>query len=198
MTFNPPLILASNSPRRREILEMLELEFEQESSPFEEPVFDFEGGDPQEFIEEVAYNKGFFLFRTIEESCQVLSADTIGLIDGKVLEKPTDKEHAKQMLQQLSGKTHQVLTSVCLFHSEKELRQKTVTTDVTFRELSPEEIDWYLSKNTYQDKAAAYAIQEHASVFVEKVEGDYFNIVGLPIKTIWQWFLDDGLLKKSQ
>jgi septum formation protein len=194
---NPPCILASQSPRRKELLEMLGLQFEQVSSPYEEPLFDTQLKDPETFVQMLAYEKGKAVLELQSSPAIILSADTIGLLEGEVLEKPKDRSHAKEMLQALSGKTHQVLTAVCLFHPEKEVRQEVVSTEVTFRKLSEAEIDWYLDLNSYQDKAAAYAIQEEAAVFVDRIEGDYFTIVGLPIKTVWGWLLEEGILPKN-
>lgn len=177
-----PLVLASTSPRRSEILRMAGYMFEVIPSQFEEPGHSEGQSDPIFYAQEMALEKGKEVFERLEKERVVLSADTVGLVDGEVLEKPKDREDAARMLRSLSGKTHVVITAFAIFFPEKRepICQK-IETKVTFKQLSEDEIDSYLNHEEYLDKAAAYAIQGLASVFVEKVEGDYFNVVGLPI-----------------
>jgi septum formation protein len=187
------LILASASPRRKDILEMVGLDFEVIPSLYVEPSHSDHLVEAALFAQDVALGKGQEVFDRYENKHLVLSADTIGLIDDIVLEKPIDREDAKRMLKLMSGKTHAVLTAVALFIPGKaEPLLKTVTTQVSFRDLSGEEIEIYLDQEEYSDKAAAYAIQGKAAVFVERIEGEYFNVVGLPIVTVWE------MLKESQ
>ena len=179
------LILASSSPRRKEILAMAGFEFEIIPSTYQEPLHSDRLCDPREFARELALGKGKEVFERTGKTRWVLSADTVGIIGHEVLEKPLDRADAKRMLQALSGKEHIVLTVVALFspdHDDPLVEE--VTTKVLFSELEEKEIERYLDHDEYQDKAAAYAIQGRASVFVEKIEGDYFNVVGLPISTV--------------
>lgn len=193
LSLQQKLLLASASPRRKDILEMVGLKFEVVPSLYQEPSHSDHLVDPALFVQEVALGKGQEVFDRFEQQHLVLSADTIGLIGETVLEKPKDRADAKRMLQLMSGKTHQVLTGVALFSPEKpEPLIKVVTTQVTFRSLEDQEIESYLDTAEYSDKAAAYAIQGEAAVFVEKITGDFFNVVGLPVSTVWQ------MLKESQ
>ncbi|MDP2691319.1 MAG: nucleoside triphosphate pyrophosphatase [bacterium] len=182
-----PLILASRSPRRKEILEKAGLDFTVIPSDYEEPRHSDHLSDPKAFVEEIALQKGKEVFERMGKKCLVLSADTIGVIEDTVLEKPRDREDAKRMLKLMSGRKHVVLTAIALFapHEENPV-QETVSTEVFFRALEEGEIEHYLDVAEYQDKAAAYAIQGEAAIFVEKIIGDYLNIVGLPLVTVWK------------
>lgn len=114
----------------------------------------------------------------------VLGCDTIVVVDGQVLGKPRDDDDARDMLRMLSGRTHQVMSGVALQCGSEEFSvSATVVTDVTFRELSDADIDWYLRMDQHRDKAGAYGIQEAAMVFVTRVCGCYYNVVGLPVTT---------------
>jgi len=180
-----PLILASASPRRTEILSQAGIHHEVMPSPYVEPAHSEELKEPQVFAEEVALGKAMALKESHPQKV-ILGADTIGIIDGHVLEKPKDREDAKRMLEMMSGKTHQVLTSFAICVPDTPVHVESVITDVTFKPLSEEEIEHYLDVADYADKAAAYAIQEEASLFVEHIEGEYFNVVGLPICRVAQ------------
>lgn len=175
-----PLILASASPRRTEILTQAGVQHEVIPSPYLEPAHSDELKDPQVFAEEVALGKAMALKESHPQKI-ILGADTIGIIEGHVLEKPKDREDAKRMLKLMSGKTHQVLTSFAICVPDKPLHVESVITNVSFKALTEEEIEHYLDVADYADKAAAYAIQEEASLFVKHIEGEYFNVVGLPI-----------------
>lgn len=188
-----PLILASSSPRRKEILEMVGLQFTVIPSTYEEPEHSDHLTAPEVFAEEVTLGKGQEVFERTSRSSFVLSADTLGIIGDQVLEKPKDRDDAHRMLELMSGKQHTVLTVVALFSPENSEPQiEHIKTAVHFRELSREEIHTYLDQEEYLDKAAAYAIQGRASIFVKKIVGDYFNVVGLPISTVW------SMLQKAQ
>lgn len=119
----------------------------------------------------------------------VLGADTTVVIDGGVLEKPADKDDARRMLRKLSGRTHEVLTGVCLKGKDFEDVQ-VETTEVRFARLSDEEIEEYVASGEPMDKAGAYGIQGMASRFSERIDGDYFNIVGLPIPRVYRMLKD--------
>lgn len=179
------LILASNSPRRRELLGGLGLDFEvrvlqgiDESYPA-----DLREGDIPLFISRA---KAQAYLSTLSEDELLITADTIVWLDGEVLEKPKDEADACRMLRELSGKTHQVFTGVCLTTKEKQVAF-SCRTDVTFARLDEEEIQHYV--NTYRplDKAGAYGVQEWIGyIGVERVEGSYFNVVGLPVQRLYQ------------
>jgi len=148
--------------------------------------------DPQSFAEELAFEKGKEVYGRLQNEALVLAADTIGVIGHQVLEKPKDRDDARRTLKELSGKQHTVITSIALFAPNTQPQLESVSTKVSFYPLSDEDIEGYLQTEEYQDKAAAYAIQGRAAVFVEKIMGDYWNVVGLPISTVWK------LLKQYQ
>ena len=170
------IILASNSPRRRELLAGLDLDFEvkvlpdiDESYPDNLPAAEVAGYISRE--KAVPYRA------LIGEGDLVITADTVVIVGDEVLGKPKDAEDARRMLQLISGKTHQVITGVCLLTTDKE-HAFSVTTDVTFKQLSEDEI-------TY--KAGAYGIQEWIGyVGVTSIDGSYFNVMGLPVQRLWE------------
>jgi septum formation protein len=172
------LILGSKSPRRQELLRSMGLEFEirtkdtDESYPSELPV--------NEIAAYLARKKAHELLNTLSPGEFILCADTIVALENQILGKPTDKNEATNMLKMLSGKKHEVITGVCLLSLEKE-RVFTVSTRVTFSELSPELINYYIENYQPFDKAGGYGIQEWIGyVAVSRIEGSYFNVVGLP------------------
>lgn len=175
------LILASSSPRRKELLENLHLTFEVFSCNVDES-FD-PALTPEEIVMELSSRKA----RAVREqklSSFIIGSDTVVVLDGTVLGKPKDKAEALSMLQSLSGKTHAVYTGVAIITPEKEI-QFYVKTEVVFWELSDEEIEAYIHTGEPFDKAGAYGIQGFGSVFVKEIHGDYFAVVGLPVsKTI--------------
>lgn len=182
-----PLVLASASPRRKEILEMVGLSFEVIPSTYQEPLHSEHLAAPEAFTQELAREKGREVFERIGKTKLVLAADTVGIIESQVLEKPKDRADAKRMLQLLSGRVHRVLTALALYSpARQDPILHSIETKVAFVHLDEEMIEKYLDGDEYADKAAAYAIQGKASVFVEKIEGDYFNVVGLPIATVWK------------
>lgn len=179
------LILASNSPRRRELLAGLGLGFEvrvlpgiDESHPAE-----LSEGDIPLYISRA---KAEAYLPSLAADELLITADTIVWLDGQVLEKPHDETDAKRMLQQLSGKTHQVFTGVCLTTTEKQVAF-SCRTDVTFCTLTDDEIQHYVSHYRPLDKAGAYGVQEWIGyVGVERIEGSFFNVVGLPVQRLYQ------------
>ena len=163
----PPLILASRSPQRRAILEQLGI-------PFDVVVPDYEerGDDPVEH----AVGKA----RSVEGGERpVLGVDTVVICDGSVLGKPADLADAEQMLETLGGKTHEVVSGLCLRTPAWE-ELDTETTRVTFRSLTPRDIASYLATDEWRERAGGYAIQGVGAGLVERIEGDYLNVVGLP------------------
>lgn len=175
------LILASASPRRRDLLTQIGLEFGILPSTIEEKTNETE---PVKLVAELALMKASDVARRVEGL--VIGADTI-VVDGKtVLGKPRSKEEAVEMLQRLSGRQHQVMTGVAVVDSETGDQWVDVEiTQVCFRELTLQEIQHYVDSGEPMDKAGAYAIQQKGALFVNAIEGDYFNVVGLPLlKTV--------------
>jgi len=178
------IILASNSPRRRELLSGLDLDYEVKVLP------DIEENYPAtlptaEIPVYIAAEKAQAYKATMAADDLIITADTVVVLGQEVLGKPKDYDDARRMLHALSGRTHQVITGVCLMTCEKE-RCFAVTTDVTFRELTDEEIDYYVEKYQPLDKAGAYGIQEWIGyVGVTGLCGSYFNVMGLPVQRIY-------------
>lgn len=179
------LILASNSPRRRELLAGLGLDFEVRVLPgIDEsyPVELREGDIPLH----IARSKAAAYLPTLSADELLITADTIVWLDGNVLEKPADEADARRMLRQLSGHTHQVFTGVCLTTTQKQVAF-SCRTDVTFSRLDETEIDYYVRTFRPMDKAGAYGVQEWIGyVGVERIEGSFFNVVGLPVQRLYQ------------
>ena len=172
------IILASQSPRRKQLMEMAELEFEiiiadvDETNP---------PGMPGEFVPEFLARKKADAVTHLVKDAIVIAADTIVLLDHHILGKPNDEEHAIAILKQLSGRMHKVVTGVCIRKGEKE-SCFSVITEVYFRKLTDAQIAHYVSRYKPYDKAGAYAIQEWIGVTgIEKINGDYYNVMGLPI-----------------
>ncbi|MBR4898462.1 MAG: septum formation protein Maf [Prevotella sp.] len=181
---NYHIILASNSPRRRELLAGLGIDFDirvlpdiDEHYPDTLPV-----GDIAQFI---AAKKADAYKQTMTGNELVITADTIVVVDGEVMGKPHDEADAHRMLSTISGRTHQVITGVCLTTNTKQ-RQFSVTTDVTFKSLTDEEINHYITHYQPYDKAGAYGIQEWIGyIGVTGLNGSYFNVMGLPVQRIY-------------
>jgi len=178
------IILASNSPRRRELLSGLDLEYEVKVLPDIEEGYP-EGLSMEEIPRYIAAEKAAAYKDIIADNDLIITADTVVVLGDEVLGKPTDLDDARRMLRELSGKTHQVITGVYLMTKEKE-RGFSVVTDVTFKELSDEEIDYYVEKYRPLDKAGAYGIQEWIGyIGVTGLNGSYFNVMGLPVQRIY-------------
>jgi septum formation protein len=178
----PPLILASASPRRAELLRQLKLEFKIIPSDATE-VFD-EQLSPLELCQLNAHRKARAVAKKIPDDL-VLGADTLVFLDREIFGKPRNLDEAKQMLAKLQGRTHQVVTGVCLMHLRaRRERIFAVGTDVTFRPLTAKQINDYLSKINPLDKAGAYAIQENGEMIVSEISGSYSNVVGLPVERL--------------
>lgn len=174
------LILASSSPRRAEILLDAGLPFSVLSSAVDESPLP--GEKPETLVLRLANAKAELAAARAVGPAIILAADTVVLLDGNILGKPRSTEEARQMLQQLSGRTHAVLTGVALIRlPDNERRQFTESTLVQFRPIAPEELAAYLATEEPYDKAGAYAIQGLAGRFIPRIEGCYFNVVGLPL-----------------
>jgi len=180
------LILASSSPRRRELLRNAGLEFEVIPSGIEEGVPAAQEA-PEDYARRAAKTKAMHVAARAPSGSTVLGADTIVTIGGLVLGKPTGPHDATRMLRMLSGQTHEVVTAICLVRAPDSIvALKHETTFVTFSELSGQEIQAYVASHEPMDKAGAYAIQGLASKFVTHISGCYFNVVGLPIPLLYE------------
>ncbi|RLD32698.1 MAG: septum formation protein Maf [Bacteroidetes bacterium] len=182
------IVLASASPRRRQLLQELGIRFRVQPKKVEEN-FD-EQLAPVQVAEYLSKLKArAFSKEELEEKTIVITADTVVTIDGMILGKPKDPANAREMLQQLSGRSHQVITGVTLRSAEK-MKTFSVSTKVFFKELSNEEIEYYITRFKPFDKAGAYGIQEwigHAAI--ERIEGSYFNVMGLPVHRLYEELL---------
>jgi septum formation protein len=192
MNLSRPLLLASNSPRRKELLTGLGLTFDVHVKQVEE---DYPAELKREQIAEyLASHKAEQYLDDLEDHI-LLTADTIVCLGDKVLNKPADYQQAYDMLRSLSGTHHEVITGVCILTPES----KTVFHDITkvyFKELSQQEIDYYISNYKPFDKAGAYGIQEWiGKIGIERIEGSYFNVVGLPVQKLYQQLTELGFLK---
>ena len=184
MTLRTELILASQSPRRKVLLQQIGLTFRVEVSPYEEIIPD--DGNPADIVQHLSLEKA----RPISESfpsALTLAADTIVVHEDRVLGKPADEEEARAMLRQLSDATHTVYTGLALLHPRSD-RQVTAceSTQVTFGALTKTEIDAYVDSGSPLDKAGAYGIQgDLGAVFVERIEGDFYTVMGLPLYRLY-------------
>ena len=188
------IILASASPRRKELLEQIGVEFEIEVSDKETAIKE---RDPVEECRTQAYNKAVDIvekskLKYSDKDFVVISADTIVAIEGKILGKPKDKSDARQMLKTLSGRKHRVYTAVFVYNSLKDSYESFVEdTPVEVARLSSEEIEDYLEKKEPYDKAGAYAIQGYFSRYIVGIEGDYYNVMGLPVGRLYREYLKE-------
>lgn len=176
------IILASASPRRKEILELADLKFDIMPSNAQEITTKTA---PNEVVMELASIKAKDIYKKSEKQSMIVGADTVVAYQRQILGKPADEADAKRMLTMLSGQTHEVYTGVCIIEDGKT---KTFyeETKVTFYEISDEQIDHYIKTGEPMDKAGSYGIQGKAAVFIKGIEGDYYNVVGFPIARFLQ------------
>ncbi|MEG0252049.1 MAG: Maf family protein [Christensenellaceae bacterium] len=179
------LILASASPRRKELLALITQEFRVVVSEVDEAS---SITDAKELVRELAFIKANDVFQNHRKDT-VIGADTVVEVEGKIFGKPKDKDDARRMMNILKGKSHQVHTGICILQGTQVL-QEVCTTKVFFDDISQEELERYLQTEQVLDKAGAYAIQQGGAKFVTKIEGCFFNVVGLPVHTVYK------LLKK--
>ncbi|HEU4965143.1 MAG TPA: Maf family protein [Bacilli bacterium] len=180
------LVLASGSPRRKELLAGLGVTFDIVVSDVDETITD--PTDPVEVVQELAYRKARAVANTLSDAL-VIGADTIVVHEGTILGKPQDEADAKRMLRQLSGQTHTVYTGLALIETTSDGGEARVVRDVcgtqvVMKELTDETIARYVATGEPSDKAGAYAVQGLAAQFVTELHGDYFNVVGLPLATL--------------
>ncbi|MFP3764985.1 Maf-like protein [Prevotella intermedia] len=179
------IILASNSPRRKELLRGLDIAFDVRVQP--DIAEDYPANTaPADVAAYISREKANAYKDTIAENELIITADTVVIVGNEILGKPHDDAEAKEMLHKISGRKHQVVTGVCLTTMEKQ-RCFSVSTDVTFKNLKEEEIDYYIETYSPLDKAGAYGIQEWIGyIGVTALEGSYFNVMGLPVQRIWE------------
>ena len=177
---NNTIVLASGSPRRKELLKLITDNFEIRVSTAEEKTA--AGFTPAETVEALAALKAADVYSGNKDEI-IIAADTVVAVDRTILGKPANEEDAFRMLRMLSGEKHSVYTGVCIRNTEKE-RVFSVCSDVYFRTLSDEDILAYIATGEPADKAGAYGIQGKGALLVEKICGDYFNIVGLPVSAL--------------
>ena len=181
---NYRIILGSRSPRRQQMLHELGLDFDIVLKEYTETYP--EGLDGKSIAEFLSHQKAVMFLDTMAENEIVITADTIVWCNNKVLGKPLDYYDAEYMLREISGNTHEVITGVTLLSCLKE-KTFSVSSKVTFDDLSPEEISFYINKYQPFDKAGAYGIQEWIGLIAcSRIEGSYFNVVGLPVRTLYK------------
>ena len=176
------IILASASPRRRELMNIITPNFTAVSTDADETLPE---GIPPLFASEFLANIKALSASKKYPDALVIGCDTTVIADGDILGKPADKDQCRAFMELLSGQTHQVVTGCSLIYGSKTA-SFSVVTDVTFRELSPQEIEDYISSDEPYDKAGGYGIQGKGSLLIEKINGDYFNVVGLPVSRLNQ------------
>jgi len=173
------LVLASRSPQRRAILEQLGIQFDVRPAEVEER----SSGPPAEVVRENALSKGRSVVRAVDAGHLVLAADTAVVLEGRLYGKARDADEARAQLERLSGRHHQVWSGLALLDGERE-RIGTACTTVGFKPLGPGTIDWYLNSGEWRERAGAYAIQGKGAALVDRIDGDYWNVVGLPVSLL--------------
>ena len=189
----PKLILASQSPRRRNLLEQAGIEFSVIPSSFDENSVKL--SSPDVYVRQLAEGKAGDIADQYPDSW-VIGADTIVFIDDTILGKPGSKSEARTMLKHLDGKTHQVLTGYCLCCQKLDrLFSESVKTDVCFKTLTDKEIDWYINSGEPFGKAGAYAIQGIGAFLVKRIDGSYTNVVGLPVCEVIELLISENIIE---
>lgn len=183
------IVLASGSPRRSDLLKQIGYDFQVIKAKVKETYAD--NLTPEQVVSELAARKGEAVFEKVlpEEDTAIISADTIVALDNKILGKPSTEEEAKAMLHSLSGRAHKVYTGVSIFYyinGKFRVDSFVDYADVHFRSLTDKEIEDYVATGEPMDKAGAYGIQEKGAILVERIEGDFYTIVGLPIVKVYQ------------
>jgi septum formation protein len=168
------LVLASRSPQRRAILKQLGIEFRVEEPEVEE----LTAGDPRRLVVENARRKAAAV-----EGRRVLGVDTAVVLDGRAFGKPPDEAGAETVLRRLSGRSHEVMSGIALRRGREE-RSDVAVTRVRFRLLEQPDLDWYVASGEWRERAGGYAIQGRGAALIESIEGDYWNVVGLPVATL--------------
>ena len=194
MLKNRSFILASSSPRRRELLTRIGLDFKVIEPGIRESVW--EGEAPLDFAKRMAREKTLSVSGNVSRGRIVVGGDTVVSVSGEILGKPSDEENAFSMLQKLSGKTHEVITGFCVARSPREVFHLGATsTEVRIKSLDSEEMRRYIKTGEPMDKAGAYAIQGAGSCLVEWIRGSYTGVVGLPLSELVSVLSDIGIVK---
>ena len=195
------LVLASASPRRQELLRNAGIGFVVQPADVNEDLLPNE--EPEAYVKRLAQVKARAVWQSLQATRDqrpamfVLGADTTVVVDHHILAKPADAEDAMRMLRLLSGRTHEVMTGVCLVgEGFEDVRRET--TRVSFDRLSDEEIAMYVAHGEPMDKAGAYAIQGIASKWIPRIEGCYFNVVGLPVPLVWRMLREHGAVQEIE
>jgi septum formation protein len=189
------IVLASASPRRRRLLQEARIPFEVVPADVDETPLP--GETPAESAARAAADKGLAVAARLAEQGRrpwVVAADTVVVLDAEVLNKPDDPAHAAAMLRRLSGRTHTVLTAFVVGRMDERWHAETCATRVRFHELSEDELLAYVATGEGADKAGAYAIQEIGAFLVDRIDGDYFNVVGLPVSRVIRALLAAGAI----
>jgi septum formation protein len=189
MTLKYKLVLGSGSARRKELLKFISNDFRVAVSDIKE---DCSQNLPELYVQEIALNKSKAL--RIKDDELLITADTIVFIDDEILGKPRNREHAFEMLKKLSGAAHKVYTGVCL-RNNYFTDVFSECTEVFFRELSDNEIYYYIDAFSPFDKAGAYGIQDFGLVFIQGIKGDYYNVMGFPVTSVYKKLLERGIIK---
>ncbi len=180
----PKIVLASGSPRRAEILRTVGWPFEMMSPEIDETRRTSE--DAVTYVQRLARSKAETVAQRVSSSL-IVAADTTVVINEEILEKPSDQDDAGRMLRKLSGQWHQVITGVALTGgATSQIQVAYETTEVKFATMSEDEVNWYASSGEPMDKAGAYAIQGLGARFIERIRGDYFNVMGLPVRLLYE------------
>lgn len=193
---NSRIILASASPRRKELMALAGYEFEIKVSNKEEK---YSSTSPDEIVKELSLLKAEDIAgQTEQKELIIIGADTVVAHNGEILGKPYSKEHAYQMIKSFQGDKHQVFTGVAILKFDEQGNKKVIShavrTDVYVNKMTDEEIWNYIEKDNVMDKAGAYGIQSGFAIHIEKIEGDYFNVVGLPISFIYEALKNGGFI----
>lgn len=188
MKLNVPFILASRSPRRSHLLTSTDFTFQVLPSKREETIIP--GESPRKMAARLASEKASHIGLTSPSSL-VLGADTIVVLDGQILGKPVDDQAARGMLSALSGRSHQVITAISLQHLDSErVETRTESTIVTMGTISSDQIERYVASGSPLDKAGSYGIQDEGAFFVQRIEGDFYNVMGLPLHLLYLMLTD--------
>ncbi|MDO4565224.1 MAG: Maf family protein [Clostridia bacterium] len=187
------IILASKSPRRIELVSLMGLDCASIPCTAEERID--RSLPPEEVVKALARQKADFVFKDHPDCC-VIGADTVVYLDGEIIGKPKSERDAFSILSRLSGRTHLVYTGLAVMtHEVSDVRH--CITEVTFHELSENELNWYISTKEPMDKAGAYGMQGVGGVFIKNVSGSYFNIIGLPIDLLYHMLLEARVIKED-
>jgi septum formation protein len=187
------IVLASSSPRRKELLEKIIKDFSVINSDFDEKTVIY-NGDCKEYVKDISLGKAIKVSENLKEDSIVIACDTVVYYKSKIFGKPKDKEEAYSMLKSLSGNMHQVCSGITIINKAlSTIKCEAVCTDVFFSNISDYEINKYLDSLEWVDKAGGYGIQGKASIFVEKIHGCYYNVVGLPLNCLYNMLLEMGV-----